>query len=54
MIHTYYQIFTNRLYGYGTALLWMLCIAVILLTAFVFWSSKFWVYSDTPVEGGKA
>jgi multiple sugar transport system permease protein len=53
MIHTYSQIFTFRRYGYGTALLWMLFIGIVLLTAFVFWSEKFWVYSDRPVEGDK-
>ncbi len=51
MIHAYYQIFTSRRYGYGTALLWILCIVVMLLTAVVFWSAKFWVYSEAPREG---
>ena len=45
MIHTYNQIFTTGRYGYGTALLWMLFIAILLLTAFVFWSEKYWVYT---------
>jgi multiple sugar transport system permease protein len=53
MIHTYQQIFTKRLYGYGTALLWILFIGVIVLTFVVFWSSKFWVYTDQPVEDKK-
>jgi len=52
MIHTYQQIFVNRLYGYGTALLWMLFIGVVLSTAIVFWSQKYWVYDDAPAEGG--
>jgi multiple sugar transport system permease protein len=52
MIHAYYQIFTSRRYGYGTALLWILCIAVILLTALVFWSSKYWVYEEQTRDGG--
>ena len=51
MIHTFYQIFTNRRYGYGIALLWMLFIAVVALTALVFWTQKFWVYSDRPTKG---
>ncbi len=51
MIHAYYQIFTSRRYGYGTALLWMLFIAVVLLTVVVFYTEKYWVYSDRPVEG---
>ncbi len=52
MIHTYRQIFVNGRYGYGTALLWMLFIGVVILTAFVFWSAKYWVYTDSPAQGG--
>lgn len=51
MIHDYQQIFISSRYGYGTALLWILFIGVILLTALVFWSGNFWVYSDAPKEG---
>ena len=54
MIHTYRQIFVNGRYGYGTALLWMLFIGVVILTAFVFWSSKYWVYTDAPTQEGAA
>jgi multiple sugar transport system permease protein len=52
MIHTYQQIFSKRLYGYGNALLWMLFVVVIILTVIVFRSQKYWVYSDQPKEGG--
>jgi multiple sugar transport system permease protein len=52
MIHTYRQIFTFGRFGYGTALLWMLFIAIVVLTAFVFWSEKYWVYSGDEIEGG--
>lgn len=53
MIHTWQQIFANQRYGYGTALLWLLCIGVTALTLLVFWSQKFWVFSgDTPETGG--
>jgi len=45
MIHTYQQIFTSGRYGYGTALLWMLFIGILILTWIVFWSEKYWVYS---------
>ena len=54
MIHTYQQIFTNRLYGYGNALLWMLFVVVIILTGVVFGTQKYWVYSEHPGEGGQA
>jgi len=53
MIHAYYQIFTSRRYGYGTALLWILFIVVVLLTVLVFWSAKFWVYQDQPAKEEK-
>ncbi|MFC1996323.1 carbohydrate ABC transporter permease [Chloroflexota bacterium] len=48
MIHTYQQIFVSGRFGYGTALLWMLFIGVLVLTGLVFWSQKFWVYYDAP------
>ena len=51
MIHTYQQIFTSGRYGYGTALLWMLFIGILILTAIVFWSEKYWVYTGAS-EGG--
>jgi len=51
MIHTYQQIFTNGRYGYGTALLWMLFIGILILTWIVFWSEKYWVYSDVSERG---
>jgi ABC-type sugar transport system permease subunit len=53
MIHVYRQIFNNYRYGYGTALLWMLFIGVVILTVFVFWSAKFWVYEADAQEGGQ-
>jgi multiple sugar transport system permease protein len=52
MIHTYRQIFTEGRYGYGTALVWLLTIGSLLLTAVVFWSEKYWVYSGASEEGG--
>lgn len=53
MIHTYRQIFTEGRYGYGTALVWLLTIGSLLLTAVVFWSEKYWVYTGASDEGGK-
>jgi len=50
MIHTYRQIFVNGRYGYGTALLWLLFIGILILTAIVFWSQKYWVYTGEQVE----
>jgi multiple sugar transport system permease protein len=53
MIHAYYQIFTSQRYGYGTALLWILFIVVLILTGVVFWTAKFWVYQEQPAEEDK-
>jgi len=46
MIHAYQQIFNFRRYGYGTALLWLLFICVLILTVIVFTTDKYWVYSE--------
>ena len=54
MIHTYEQVFTKRVYGYGNALLWILFVAVLILTGIVFWTQKYWVYSEQPSEGETA
>lgn len=54
MIHAYYQIFTSRRYGYGTALLWLLFIGVLILTGIVFWTQKYWVYSEGTRDGEKS
>jgi len=48
MIHTYRQIFSFQRFGYGTAMLWILFVIVLVLTMAVFWSQKFWVYYDSP------
>ena len=48
MIHTYQQIFVSGRFGYGTALLWLLFVGVLLLTGIVFWTQKYWVYYDSP------
>jgi multiple sugar transport system permease protein len=51
MIHVYRQIFISSRWGYGIALLWLLFIGVFVLTLIVFWTEKYWVYSDRPEEG---
>jgi multiple sugar transport system permease protein len=53
MIHAYYQIFTSQRYGYGTALLWMLFVAVLILTMVIFKTSNYWVYSEAPIDRGE-
>ena len=34
------------------ALLWLLFIGTVVTTALVFWTQKFWVYSEATAEGG--
>ncbi len=55
MINAYQQIFVSQRFGYGTALLWLLCIVVFLITELVFWTKKYWVYEEEPAgEGGQS
>jgi multiple sugar transport system permease protein len=54
LIHVYLQVFANQRFGYGTALLWLLFVIIVLLSVLVFRSSRYWVYYETEPEGGKA
>jgi ABC-type sugar transport system permease subunit len=47
MGHSFRQAFGFQRYGYATALTWFLVILILLFTAFLFWSSRKWVHSDT-------
>jgi ABC-type sugar transport system permease subunit len=47
MGHSFRQAFGFQRFGYATALTWFLVILILLFTAFLFWSSRRWVYSDT-------
>jgi len=51
MIHVYRQLFISNRWGYGISLMLMMFVVVALLTLVVFWTEKYWVYSDAP-EGG--
>ena len=51
MAYDYVQIFIKHRFGYGTALLWIMFVIVLLLTLVVFFSERYWVYYET--EGGK-
>jgi multiple sugar transport system permease protein len=53
MVHTYQQIFGFQRYGYGMALLWIFFVVVLLLTLLVFRTSRYWVFYENEVEGGK-
>lgn len=50
LVHAFQQIFAFQRYGYGLALLWVLFIAILLLTILVFYSSRYWVYYETEQE----
>jgi multiple sugar transport system permease protein len=50
MVNTYQEILTNQRYAYGSALLWLFFIGILILTALVFWSQKFWVYTGEVEE----
>jgi multiple sugar transport system permease protein len=53
LVHVYLQVFANQRFGYGTALLWLLFIVIVVLSVVVFRSSRYWVYYETETEGGK-
>lgn len=46
MLHTYRQIFTYQRFGYGIALLWLLCLVILGLTWLLFKTQRYWVYSE--------
>jgi multiple sugar transport system permease protein len=54
LIHVYIQVFANQRFGYGTALLWLLFLVIVLLSILVFRSARYWVYYEMEPEGGKA
>jgi multiple sugar transport system permease protein len=50
MVHTYNQIFINQRFGYGSALLWLLFMIILLLTLLIFRTSRYWVYYEVEQE----
>lgn len=44
MIYFYKQAFTFQNMGYGAALAWLMFFVALLITLFLFWSGRFWVY----------
>jgi len=50
--HAFTQIFSYYRFGYGTALLWVLFLAVMLLTLLIFKSGSYWVYYEVE-QGGE-
>ncbi|MGE5529438.1 MAG: carbohydrate ABC transporter permease [Patescibacteria group bacterium] len=52
VIHAFKEIFSYNRFGYGTALLWILFVVVLLFTLLVFKSGSYWVYYEVE-QGGK-
>lgn len=50
MVNVYAQFFYNQRFGYGSALLWVLFVVVLVLTLAVFRSSTLWVYYEVEQE----
>lgn len=50
LVHAFQQIFAFQRFGYGLALMWVLFVAILLLTILVFYSSRYWVYYETEQE----
>jgi multiple sugar transport system permease protein len=52
LTHVNLQIFSYQRFGYGTALLWLLFIAIVLITIVVFRTQRFWVYTEAEEGEG--
>ena len=53
MVNVYTQVFYNDRFGYGSALLWILFLVVLALTALMFRASSLWVYYEVDQEGAE-
>ena len=52
MIHVYVQFLYNQRFGYGSALLWIFFIVILLITLVIFRTGGLWVYYEVNNEGG--
>jgi multiple sugar transport system permease protein len=50
MYHVYRQLFISHRWGYGIALILILFVLVAILTFIVFWTEKYWVFSEAMEE----
>lgn len=53
MVHVYTEFFTFQNFGYGSALLWVLFVLILLITLLIFRSSSTWVYYEIDSEEGE-
>lgn len=49
MVHILRQIRLQNLYGYGSALVWIMFLVLIAISVLLFWSQRFWVHYEEPV-----
>jgi multiple sugar transport system permease protein len=54
MVHILRQIRLQNRYGYGSALVWIMFVVLILISVLLFWSQRFWVHYEEPVDDKKA
>jgi multiple sugar transport system permease protein len=54
LVEVYEQVFAHQNFGYGTALLWLLFVVIVLFSTIVFRSARYWVYYEVDQEGAKA
>ena len=50
LVNVYQQSFNQQRYGYGSALLWILFVFILILTLVVTYSGKYWVYYENEPE----
>lgn len=50
MVHIFQTTFGKQLFGYGSALNWLLFMFILALTIFIFRFSEYWVYYETDVN----
>ena len=51
-VHAFQQIFGSQRFAYGMALLWVLFGVILLVSGLVFFTNKYWVYSESEQSGG--
>ena len=50
MVQVYQEIFVNGRFGYGSALLWVFLLVILIVTLFVLRTSRLWVYYEVDRE----
>jgi multiple sugar transport system permease protein len=50
MVHVYREIFAQQKLGYGSAMLWLLFVLILVLTLIIFRTSRYWVHYEVDQE----